>query len=208
MFISESFFGMALFPTLKINSPPPLFRSVIALAAFNGMLSEYLLGHLMALTWGSVYKQYALTMGLFVLSMGIGAWKFRSYRQPIKNFVKILSLYIFFILLAFITTKASLDSPPSQSLLLGQLCLILCLGFLSGAELPLLEQIQKQSRSDSSVSYVLIWDYLGMALGSLFFGFYLLQAWGVVGTLILICLLHLLMISWALIAKIPKGETQ
>ncbi len=192
--------------TLKTNRTSQ-FNWVIAFAALNGMLSEFLLAHLMALTWGSIYKQYALTMGLFVLSMGFGAWKFRSSQAALRSLIKILMASIFFIVLAFAFTWAHSQHLFSENILLAQLILILVLGFLSGAELPLLEQIQKQLQPISSVSQVLIWDYLGMAMGSLLFGFYMLQAWGVLGTLIFICCLHIVMIGWLLLGQLPKGES-
>ena len=168
------------------------------------MLSEFLLGHLLSLSFGSVFKQYALTMGIFVLSMGLGSWKFGGTTDAGRVLKKVLLLSAIFLSLAFFTIRLSIMNPQFHWLLLPQLILIGAVGFFSGAELPLLAKLSSPERKENNIAQVLIWDYLGMAFGSLFFGFYILQTWGVYITFALLLGSHALLLTWAFLRAPPQ----
>ncbi len=147
--------------------------------ALISVLYEFTLAQIITLFHGNTFTIYAITIGLYTFSLGFGALFFESTKKtrPVKTLLiteLLLSstalLAPFLIILSSATNLATL-SPKFMYLLV--FSPILICGFLSGIELPSLFCLNKNQRGS-----ILLWDYVGMFSGILFFGLYALEKFG------------------------------
>ncbi len=156
----------------------------------EGTLSSYLLGD-------SIYH-FSLVIGLFMSSMGIGAWLSRFIETQLEHaFVK-LQLFIallggfsaFILFFAF----AYIDNYDAFLYLI-----TISLGSMLGVEIPLIIRILQESFSlKTNISNVFTVDYIGALFASLLFPLVLVPQLGLMQTSFLFGLLNLFVatMSW------------
>jgi spermidine synthase len=149
----------------------------------NGTLSSYLLGD-------SIYH-FSLVIGLFISSMGIGAWLSRFIADRLERaFVRLqltisivggFSSFILFYAFAYI------DNYDAFLYLV-----TISLGAMLGVEIPLIIRILKESFSlKTNISNVFTVDYIGALFASLLFPLVLVPKLGLMQTSFLFGMINL-----------------
>ncbi len=162
----------------KISLKVRQWMLFVAIASF---LTEMILAQMASVLWGGVLTKYILSMGIFILALGLGslyqpkgvAGEKLAWQQLVMSGMSIFSpwlvlwsgthLYSWFA--KFIAASA-----------------VFVVGFWSGMEFPLIASIASEEvGADFSFvfSELLRLDYLGMAISSLFFPVFLLRNIGV-----------------------------
>ena len=162
----------------------------------EGTLSSYLLGD-------SIYH-FSLVIGLFMSSMGIGAWLSRYIKKNLEHaFVQLqlaiallggFSAFILFFAFAYI------DNYDSFLYLI-----TISLGSMLGVEIPLIINILKENFSlQTNISNVFTVDYIGALFASLLFPLVLVPQLGLMQTSFLFGLLNLFVasMSWYIFREI------
>ena len=152
--------------------------------AFCSIAYELLLGQSLSAFLGNTVLRYSVTIGLYMLSMGIGALlaEGRFVRRPVIALLKIELLLTvtggFSVLVLLL-----LDSAGMPPLLFSMLAhtLILVIGILTGFEIPLLMEV-KSLETGQAESNVLGVDYLGAFLGTVVFAFVFYPRLGLIPT--------------------------
>ncbi|NEW60462.1 polyamine aminopropyltransferase [Sulfurovum sp. bin170] len=162
----------------------------------NGTLSSYLLGD-------SIYH-FSLVIGLFMSSMGIGAWLSRFIEEELERaFVRLqliisllggFSAFILFYAFAYINNYDAF------------LYLItISLGTMLGIEIPLIIRILKESFSlKTNISNVFTVDYIGALFASLIFPLVLVPKLGLMQTSFLFGMINLFVgaMAWYIFREI------
>ena len=162
----------------------------------NGTISSYLLGD-------SIYH-FSLVIGLFISSMGIGAWLSRFIETQLERaFVRLqisiaivggFSSFILFYAFAYINNYDAF------------LYLItISLGAMLGVEIPLIIRILKESFSlKTNISNVFTVDYIGALFASLLFPMVLVPKLGLMQTSFLFGMINLFVgaMAWYLFREI------
>lgn len=160
--------------------------------AFCSVVYELLLGQTLSAFFGNTVLRYSVTIGLYMFSMGIGALLVRG--RVAKS--PVISLQLVELLLAIIGGYSLallffLDWVGVPLLVFSVIShgLIIVIGILTGAEIPLLIALQnkKSPRSETSVLGI---DYVGAFLGTLVFAFYFYPTMGLTFTALTVALLN------------------
>ena len=184
-----------------------LFLNVLIVASC-GLIYELLTGTLASYLLGDSITQFSLIIGIYLASMGVGAW-LTGYvdTQLARRFVEIelaialiggLSAPVLFLTFAYLRYF--------------HLCLYLTvflIGALVGMELPLLMRILKDRfEFKDLVSKVLMFDYIGALFASILFPMVLVPRLGLVRTSLTFGILNAAVGLWAayiLAPDIKKG---
>jgi spermidine synthase len=156
----------------------------------EGTLSSYLLGD-------SIYH-FSLVIGLFMSSMGIGAWLSRFIENNLERaFVQLqltiallggFSAFILFVAFAYIDNYSAF-----------LYVITISLGTMLGIEIPLIIRILKESFSlKTNISNVFTVDYIGALFASLLFPLVLVPKLGLMQTSFLFGMINLFVgaMSW------------
>lgn len=170
--------------------------SVLIIAIFTaGLCSivyELLISTASSYFLGDSVKQFSLTIGLYMASMGLGAWLSRFLqRDLIRRFI-LLEIALGFlggvsVPLLYLCYAAA---PDAYGFVM--VALSLSVGLLIGFEIPLLTRILERFYSlKINISNVLSIDYLGALIATLLFPFVLLPFFGTFRSSLLIGLFNL-----------------
>ena len=168
------------------------------LSAISGLVSELIEGTLSSYLLGDSIYHFSLVIGLFMSSMGVGAWLSRFIESNLEHaFVKLqlviallggFSAFILFYAFAYI------DNYDAFLYLI-----TISLGSMLGVEIPLIIRILKESFSlKTNISNVFTVDYIGALFASLLFPLVLVPKLGLMQTSFLFGLLNLFVatMSW------------
>jgi spermidine synthase len=178
--------------------------------AFCSIAYELLLGQALSAFMGNTVLRYSVTIGLYMLSMGIGALmaEGRFIRGPLTALLKIellLTLTGGLSVLALLL----LDSARIPALAFSALAhlLIVVIGVFTGFEIPLLIHLKSLERPDTE-NTVLGIDYLGAFMGTIAFAFVFYPAVGLVPTAFLVATLNALVgvALWTQVGKLEAHE--
>ncbi len=147
--------------------------------AFAGIIYELGLAQILSATLGGTVLRYAVTIGLFTATLGLGALAFEYFIKK-STFEKIFPVFQNILAWIGLCSPWFLIGTHSESLILNHLPIVM-IGFLSGIELPLLMSVSKPEHK----GLVLSFDYLGMFTGTLLFPVILLPKFGVISTMLL-----------------------
>jgi spermidine synthase len=162
--------------------------------AFCSIVYELLLGQMLSAFLGNTVLRYSVTIGLYMLSMGIGALaaRRRVVERPVLMLQRVeIGLSVAgasSILLLFALDWAGLPRPLFSVVAHG---LIVLIGLLTGLEIPLLMAIRRREAEDAEAA-VLGVDYFGAFLGTVLFAFLFYPRLGLVPTAFLIAALNAL----------------
>tara|TARA_R100000027_G_scaffold683_2_gene777 strand:+ start:3050 stop:4600 length:1551 start_codon:yes stop_codon:yes gene_type:complete len=170
--------------------------SVLIIAVFvAGLCSivyELLISTTSSYFLGDSVKQFSLTIGLYMASMGSGAWLSRFIRgNLIRNFV-FLEIGLGFLGGASVPLLYLCYSAAPDAYAVVMVALSLSIGLLIGFEIPLLTRILERYYSlKLNISNVLSIDYLGALIATLLFPFLLLPLFGTFRSSLIIGLINL-----------------
>jgi len=156
----------------------------------EGTISSYLLGD-------SIYH-FSLVIGLFMSSMGIGAWLSRFIEERLERAFVLLQMTIAMVggFSALILFYAFAYIQNYQAFLY---LVTISLGTMLGIEIPLIIRILKESFSlKTNISNVFTLDYIGALFAALLFPLVLVPQLGLMQTSFLFGLLNLFvgMMAW------------
>ena len=161
------------------------------LIAICGLIYELLEGTLSSYLLGDSIYHFSLVIGLFMSSMGIGAWLSRFIENHLERaFVQLqltiallggFSAFILFIAFAYIDNYSAF-----------LYIITISLGTMLGIEIPLIIRILKESFSlKTNISNVFTVDYIGALFASLLFPLVLVPQLGLMQTSFLFGMVNL-----------------
>ncbi len=161
------------------------------LIAISGLVYELLEGTLSSYLLGDSVYHFSLVIGLFVSSMGIGAWLSRFVNKSLEDtFIKLqlsISLLGGFSTLILFFSFAYIRNYDAFLYLI-----TISLGSMLGLEIPLIIRILKESFSlKSNISNVFTVDYIGALFASLLFPLVLVPKLGLMQTSFLFGMINL-----------------
>ena len=164
------------------------------LLAFCSIVYELLLGQSLSAFMGNTVLRYSVTIGLYMLSMGIGAFlaEGRAVENAVITLLKVETLLTVCggFSVVFLLVVGSSGLPDAVFFVLAH-GLIILIGILSGFEIPLLIRLRnlEVERSEHAVLGV---DYIGAFFGTLVFAFFLYPVAGIIATAFMTALLNAL----------------
>ncbi|MBC2603374.1 polyamine aminopropyltransferase [Puniceicoccus vermicola] len=170
--------------------------SVLIIAVFVAGLCSIVYQLLISATssyfLGDSVKQFSLTIGLYMASMGCGAWLSRFVQfNLIRNFI-FLEIGLGFLGGASVPLLYLCYAAFPDAYIYVMISLSLAIGLLIGFEIPLLTRILERYYSlKLNVSNVLSIDYLGALIATLLFPFVLLPFFGTFRSSLIVGLINL-----------------
>jgi spermidine synthase len=166
-------------PPVALNLTP-MFYAIVTVLAFCSIAYELLLGQILSAFLGNTVLRYSVTIGLYMLSMGIGAYAVRDklLEKPVVS-LQIVELILSIVGGFSLVLRFWVDSLGFPDALFSTLAhgLIILIGILSGMEIPLLIGVRSKRVPDSDIT-VLGLDYIGACAGALVFAFVLYPVTG------------------------------
>lgn len=188
-------------------SAPYLYLNVLIIATC-GLVYELLAGTLASYVLGDSVTQFSLIIGVYLSSMGVGAWLSKFITKGLcRRFVEIeLAVAVLGGFSAPILFFGFAHVSWFRGLLFG---LVSGIGILVGLELPLLMRILKEQLDFSDlVSRVLTFDYIGALVASLVFPLFFVPKLGLVRTSLVFGLFNAGVALWGtyLMRKVLRGS--
>lgn len=173
----------------QTTAKPLLFA--VGLIAICGIIYELIIGSISSYLLGDSVKQYSLTIGVFMSSMGVGSYLTRFLKDKLFDIFVVIELAIGIlggisaVLLFYIYGYTSIYSIVMYGM-------IIAIGLLVGLEIPLLTRIIEENEQNlrTTIANVLCVDYIGALLGSIAFPLVLLPSIGEIRTSFLIGLIN------------------
>jgi spermidine synthase len=192
-----------------MNRTPILFLNVLIIATC-GLIYELLAGTLASYVLGDSVTQFSLIIGIYLFSMGVGAWLSRFVERELPR--RFIDVEIAVALLGGFSAPMLFLSFAHlsyfQVVLYGTVFLI---GTMVGLEIPLLMRILKDHLDFKElVARVLAFDYVGALIASLLFPLFLVPRLGLVRTSLLFGMLNAAVGLWAtwLMRPLMRGGVQ
>ncbi len=158
-----------------------------ALLGFCGLIYEFVFAQSLSVLFGHSVIQYSVTIGLFILGMGLGSHIAESFRDPRGALWRIqLELSLLVPALAVLIWWLALSGWSDTARVVAYIS-IFGVGALTGMELPLLLRLRENRVSAGAVLGA---DYLGMLAACVLFPLLLLPHFGVFSTLLAAALLN------------------
>jgi spermidine synthase len=179
-----------------MNRTPVLFLNVIIIATC-GLIYELVAGTLASYVLGDSVTQFSLIIGIYLFSMGAGAWLSRFVERELAlRFVEVeLAVAVCGGLSAPLLFLTFAHLGYFQVILYS---LVFLIGALVGLEIPLLMRILKDHLDFRElVARVLALDYVGALVASLLFPIFLVPRLGLVRTSLCFGMLNAAVGLWA-----------
>ncbi len=162
------------------------------LLAFCSIVYELLLGQSLSAFLGNTVLRYSVTIGLYMLSMGIGSLlaEGRVVKHVVTTLLKVeilLTITGGFSVIALLLVDSL--GPSDLVFSLFAHLLIILIGILTGLEIPLLIEL-RNLEVDGSERSVLGIDYLGAFFGTVVFAFVFYPVVGLIPTAFMVALLN------------------
>jgi len=159
-----------------------MIYSITFVLAFCSIVYELLLGQALSAFLGNTVLRYSVTIGLYMLSMGVGALiaEGRFVNRPVISLLLVETLLTLIggssIVLLFVVNAQGV-SPALISVVAHGL--IIVIGILSGFEIPLLIQLKSFAEKNKDNAIIGV-NYLGAFLGTVVFALILYPYAGIV----------------------------
>lgn len=168
------------------------------IVALCSIVYELILAQTLTVLFGGTVLRYSMTIGLFLLSLGIGSYyyKYLKKKKKEKNFFYLeiilsiigpASVFLIILVNGFFPANNYIEH---LVLLVTSHIPIILIGFLSGIELPLLADLNPIK--EDSFSSTLSVDYLGSLVGTILFSLYLYPELGLFLATLIIGFLNLI----------------
>lgn len=176
---------------MKRINPLYLFKGILA---FCSIVYELLLAQTMAAFLPHTVLHYCLTIGLYLFSLGIGAWlaERRNYSQEVRVLAVVelglAALGGFSVVL--LHSMGALDIPAAL-FMAAAYGLVVAIGLMTAVELPFLINLVCR-RQPGKEDIVLAWDYAGAMAGSIIFSVVFYNRLGLITSAFLVGLINAL----------------
>ena len=135
--------------------------------AVAGLIYELIAGAVSSYLLGDSVTQFSLVIGIFMSSMGLGAWASRFVDKPEAGFT--LSQVLLGVVGGFSAPILFLSYGYLDGLTAILFALVIAIGALSGLEIPLITRIlQERKAMQHTLSSVLTADYAGALVAASF----------------------------------------
>ncbi len=164
------------------------------LLGFCSIVYELLLGQSLSAFLGNTVLRYSVTIGLYMLSMGIGAlmaegrWVKQAATTLLKVEILLTGVGGFSVILLLILNSVGM---PDLLFSVFAHLLIVLIGVLTGFEIPLLMELRARE-VEGAERTVLGVDYLGAFCGTVAFAFVFYPRFGLVPTAFFVALINAL----------------
>jgi spermidine synthase len=179
----------------------------VFIAGLCSIVYELLISTTTSYFLGDSIKQFSLTIGIYLFSMGLGAYLTRFFgEKSLKYFIEVeyllgviggLSVPILYILFVHVS---------HQMLQIQALGIVFIIGILTGMEVPLLIMAFYRGNVKNSLSSVLSLDYIGGLAATLIFPFLLLPFVGLLYSSLIFGLVNIFM--GIFVAKFYLGDNR
>ncbi len=190
-----------------MNRTPVLFLNVLVIATC-GLVYELLAGTLASYVLGDSVTQFSLIIGIYLFSMGAGAWLSRFVENDLaRRFVDVEIAVA--VLGGFSAPLLFLTFAHLSYFQVILYTLVFLIGAMVGLEIPLLMRILKDHLDFKElVARVLAFDYAGALIASLLFPLFLVPKLGLVRTSLVFGILNASVGLWAtwLMRPLMKGN--
>lgn len=165
--------------------------SLIFITAFCSYAYELVLAQILSILWGDVVLQYTITTGVYIASMGVGAFLTPVRGSAERSFIWIeVGLSLLAVAAPFCLVGADIEYRHYASIV--SYSFIVAIGFLSGMELPLLLRILNENGDRAeSTERALFTDYFGMFCAGILFALFLNRILGTLQTSLWLALANL-----------------
>lgn len=171
--------------------------------AFCSIVYELLLGQSLSAFLGNTVLRYSVTIGLYMLSMGIGALlaEGRLVKHPVVTLLKVeIALTItggFSVIFLMLMNSAGV---PDLIFFGAAHSLIILIGVLTGFEIPLMIEL-RNLEVEGKEQKVLGIDYLGAFVGTVVFALFFYPVLGLIPTSFVVAIMNafvgvLLFVHW------------
>ncbi len=198
-------------PILRTISPLYLITFILA---FCSIVYELLMAQSLTLLTGNSVLRYSTTIGLYLASMGIGAFLCTEKRRTraVETLLKaeillsivggsaVILLHFAHAIYAYYYVTTQLPLGRLVVFFTTSYGIIAVIGILTGFELPLLMHIREQEK-EKTANVVLGVDYLGSLAGALLFPLVLLPSLGVLRTGVVTAMLNIVAALMLLFSK-------
>ena len=142
--------------------------SATFLVAIAGLIYELIAATLSSYLLGDSVRQFSFVIGIFLASMGVGAWLSRYVRDAMPGFVWVQILLG--VVGGFLAPVIFALYAWTGEVALPLYAMLITVGALSGMEIPLIARVLQQiGASEFRFENVLSFDYLGALVASLAF---------------------------------------
>ena len=194
-----------------LNNPRLRLAVSCFILAFCSLNYEFLLAQMMSILGGHTVLFYCLTTGVYIFALGVGALVAVDElgRQEVES--RLFRVEMSLCLLGggaplWLTLMGRAMNlawqgvpPPVMVAMIPHGALVIAIGFLSGMELPLLMRLGELAQVKSTVTKLLVVDYLASFVGALSFPLVLFPAMGMVRVAALLALMNL----YAVLLSVP-----
>jgi len=167
--------------------------------SFCSIVYELIYSQTLTVLYGNTVARYSMTIGLYLLSLGVGAFFYHSmniksnrtffwWNELALSLVGPLGVVFIFLLS---TLNLTLEVPLWKTALVLSHVPIVVVGILSGFELPILVDLLSTEEKDR-FSRILGLDYVGSFLGTIIYALVLYPKFGLIATALWVGLLNLL----------------
>ena len=162
------------------------------LLGFCSIVYELLLGQSLSAFLGNTVLRYSVTIGLYMLSMGIGAllaegrWVKHAVLTLLWVEIALTTVGGFSVIFLLLMASAGMPDPVFSAM---AHMLIVVIGVLTGFEIPLLIEIRAKEKTQTE-QVVLGVDYLGAFTGTVVFAFVFYPIIGLIPTAFFVALLN------------------
>jgi len=181
-------------PGSSLRSERALLLGLTLIVAFCSIVYELIYSEMLRVLFGGTVLRYSITIGLYLFSLGIGAFLYNYIDADETNFFRIevllavvgpLGLLVMILLNSF----PDVEFPAKYTVVLVVSHMpILAVGILSGLEIPFLSSMVKSERS--AFSEVLGVDYFGSLVGTVVYALVLYPSMGLVTAIFVLGLLN------------------
>lgn len=173
----------------QTSAKPLLFA--VGLIAICGIIYELIIGSISSYLLGDSVKQYSLTIGVFMSSMGVGSYLTRFFNKKLFDAFVFVEIGIGIVGgISAVSLFYAYGYTDIYSIIMYGMIIII--GLLVGLEIPLLTRIIEENEKNlrTTIANVLCVDYIGALFGSIAFPLLLLPSIGEIRTSFLIGLIN------------------
>ena len=179
-------------------SSKQIFLGITFVVAFCSIVYELIFAHLLNIVFGATVVQYSLVIGFFMFALGVGSFaveylaKDKTPDEQKVLFIMVevsitITAILGAVLILFLSAFVSQNEFINIFLEVIGFIPVVLVGFLSGAELPLLVYMYNKD----AFTQVLGTDYFGSLLGTILYSLVILPALGIVSTTVFIASINL-----------------
>lgn len=166
--------------------------SITLILAFCSIVYELLLGQALSAFLGNTVLRYSVTVGLYLLSMGIGSYcaegRFIRYSALTLLWIELFLALVGGSSIVALHLVHAAELGDLSIFLFGHMLIIL-IGVLTGFEIPLLMDLWRRKNQREGFTILGV-NYFGAFLGTIAFALVFYPTTGLVGTAFLIALLN------------------